>query len=91
MIDAQKLADEIADIHAALAVHDAAIVALARTLGPHHHALLLAALAEDLEALKAHALQTRASERMLRSIDEQSDRLEAMIRSLRAPTDRTAP
>jgi len=77
------LRDEISDIHGALAVHDAFIVAASRTLDMPHLALLQMAMTEEVEATRTFLLNSRASERMLAAVDLQADRFAKRLAGLR--------
>lgn len=83
-IDAQRLADEIADIHGALVAHDVFIRAASRVIGWAALPQLQEAFSEEMEAARAHLLHSKASERMLTSADE---RCELIAKSLRALQD----
>ena len=69
-----QLAEDISEIHGALAAHDAMVFSLVQVLTPAQLQQLSAKLHTEVEAAHAALLNSNASDRLLASLTQQASR-----------------
>lgn len=69
-----QLAEDISEIHGALAAHDALVFSLVQVLTPAQLQQLSEKLHAEVEAAHAALLNTKANDRLLASLTDQANR-----------------